>query len=357
MQKSDGMNYAPVGQAKPVVGPGDFVFAASHLEHGHIYGQVNGLLEAGAVLKWVYDPDPAKVAKFTEKYPQARAARTFAEVLDDPAVRLVASAGVPNTRGPTGCQVLRAGKDYFVDKAPFTTLDQLAEARKTVAATGRKYGVYYGERQHNLPSWHATDLILGGAVGRVLQVLIMAPHRLSKPSRPEWFWVKEQFGGILTDIGSHQFEQILAYTGATDGEVLSARVENFSNPDRPEFEDYGEATLRVNTGASGYARVDWFTPAGLPTWGDGRAFVLGTDGYLEIRKYTELGGEKDGGVYLCDAKGVRRLAYDPAGGYPFFGAFVLDCLHRTELAQTQAHAFKAAELCLKAQALADATRR
>ncbi len=352
-QKSDGMNYAPRGKPSPVVKPGEFVFAAVFLEHGHIYGQCNGLNEAGGLLKWVYDPDPAKVAAFRKAYPQVQVARSFDEILADPDVHLVAAAAVPCDRGPIGLRVMAAGKDYFTDKTPFTTLDQLAAARAAVAATGRKYMVYYSERLHVECAMHAGDLVKGGAIGRVIQVLGLGPHRLSKPSRPAWFFERAQYGGILCDIGSHQFEQFLHYSGATDATVVNAAVGNFANPDRPEFEDFGEASLVGDNGASNYIRVDWFTPNGLRTWGDGRTVILGTKGYIELRKYVDVGRDAAGdNLILVDDQGEQFINVAGQVGFRFFGELILDCLNRTEKAMTQAHAFKAAELCLKAQAAA-----
>jgi len=349
----DGMTYAPQGKPRPVVQPGEFVFAAAHLDHGHIYGQCNGLLEAGAQLKWVYDPDPARVATFQKKYPQVRAARSLDEILDDREVQLVAAAAITNERGPLGCRVMQAGKDYFTDKAPFTSLEQLAHARAVVAATGRKYMVYFSERLHVESAVFAGELIQGGAIGRVLQVMCIAPHRLSKATRPAWFFERARYGGILCDIGSHQIEQILFYTGSTDATVISATVANYANPDTPELEDFGEASLVGGNGASGYLRVDWFTPDGLKTWGDGRTFILGTEGHIELRKYIDVARDDRGDhVYIVDAHGARHLNVAGTVGFPFFGQLVLDCLHRTEYAMTQAHAFKAAELCLRAQAAA-----
>jgi predicted dehydrogenase len=347
------MNYAPTGRPAAVVGPGEFVIAAAFLEHGHIYGQVQGLVEAGATLRWVYDPDPAKVAAFIARFPAARIARTFEEILGDADVRLVAAAAVPCDRGPIGCRVMQAGKDYFTDKTPFTTLDQLAEARRVAAATGRKYAVYFSERLHNEAAMFATDLVARGAVGRVLQVIGLGPHRLNKPSRPAWFFEKARYGGILCDIGSHQFEQFLTWTGATDATVTHAAVANHGNPDKPELEDFGEASLVGDNGATNFIRVDWFTPDGLGTWGDGRSIILGTDGYIELRKYIEVGRERtENHVYLVDAKGEQHFAVSGQVGFRYFGELIRDCLERTERAMTQAHAFKAAELCLRAQAAA-----
>jgi predicted dehydrogenase len=348
--KADGMNYAPQGKPRPVVKPGEFVFAAMHLDHGHIYGQCNGLLEAGAELKWVYDPDPKKVEAFRAKFPQAQPARDPGQILDDPAVRLVAAAAVPCDRGPFGCRVLAAGKDYFTDKTPFTSLAQLDEAKAAVARTGRKYMVYYSERLHVESAIYAGGLVHGGAIGRVVQVIGLGPHRLNKPSRPAWFFEKAKFGGILCDIGSHQFEQFLFYSGATDAEVAHAAVGNFANPGTPEFEDFGEASLLGNNGATNFVRVDWFTPDGLGTWGDGRTVILGTKGYIELRKYVDVARDPSGDhVYLVDDKGEQHIPVQGTVGFPFFGELILDCLNRTEKAMTQAHAFKAAELCLRAQ--------
>lgn len=353
MQRTDGMNYAPEGKPQPVVSPGEFVIAAVGLDHGHIHGQINGLLEAGATLAWVYDPDPAKMAMFRERFPQAAPARSLAEVLGDPRVRLVASAAVPSDRGPLGCQVMRAGKDYFCDKAPFTTLDQLAEARRVAAATGRKYAVYYSERLHVESAVRAGQLVRAGAIGRVLQVIGLGPHRLNAKSRPPWFFERAKYGGILIDIGSHQLEQFLYFTGSRSARILQAAVANHAHLEYPELEDWGDVSVVGEQGATGYHRVDWFTPAGLGTWGDGRLFLLGTEGTIELRKYIDPARDRTGDhLYLVDGKGEHHITCHGTVGFPYFGQLIRDCLDRTETAMTQEHAFLAAELCLQAQAQA-----
>lgn len=344
------MDYVPQGKPQPVVKSGEFVIAAAHLDHGHITGMCTGLIDAGATLKWVFEPDEKKRKAFIEKFPQAKPARSLDEILADPDVKLVAAAAVTSERGPLGCRVMEGGKDYFTDKAPFTTLEQLAQARAVVEKTGRKYMVYYSERLHNEAGMFATDLIAQGVIGRVVEVTSLAPHRLSKASRPAWFFEREKFGGILCDIGSHQFEQFLAYTGSTDATVTQAAIGNFANHDHPEFEDFGTASLIGNKGALSHVRVDWFTPDGLGTWGDGRTFILGTNGYIELRKYIDVARDKTGNhVYIVDQKGERHIAVTGQVGFRFFGEFILDCLNRTEKAMTQAHAFKAAEISLLAQ--------
>ncbi len=353
MQKCDGMNYAPKGKPNPVVKAGEFVIAAVALDHGHIYGMVNGLLEAGATLKWVYDSNPAKAEAFAKTYPQVRIASSEAEVLADPEVHLIAGAAITSERGPLGLRAMDAGKDYFTDKAPFTTLEQLEAARAKVKETGRKYMVYYSERLHVESAVYAGQLIEQGAIGRVVQVTGFGPHRLNASSRPEWFFKKEQYGGILCDIGSHQVEQFLFYAGCKSAQVLHSKVANYNAPDYPELEDFGDATLLGDNGATQYFRVDWLTPNGLGTWGDGRTLILGTEGYIELRKYIDIARDKSSNhVYLVNGEGEYHFHVDGQVGYPFFGELILDCLNRTEKAMTQEHAFMAAELCLKAQAQA-----
>lgn len=354
MNKSDGMNYAPKGKPNPVVAPGEFQVGVTVLEHGHIYGMCNGLKEAGATLKWVYDPDPKKVEEFRKTFPEVQVADSLEQILEDPDIRLVAAAAIPSERSALGNRVMRAGKDYFTDKTPFTTLEQLEETKKVVKETGQKYLVYFSERLHVEGAVFAGKLIEEGAIGRVIHVAGFGPHRLNADSRPDWFFKKEQYGGILCDIGSHQIEQFLTYAGCKDAKVLHSKVANYNHPEYPELEDYGDATLVGDNGATFFFRVDWFTPDGLRTWGDGRTFIVGTDGYIEIRKYIDVAKDETGDhVFLVNHEGEKHFAVNGEVGFPFFGEMILDCIHRTENAMTQEHIFKAAELCLIAQKQAE----
>ena len=326
------------------------MFSVIGLDHGHIFGMSDGLLDAGAAMKWVYDPDPQKVEAFCARYPQARAASSEAQVLEDAETKLVAAACVTNQRAALGVRVMKAGKDYFTDKAPLTTLEQLAEVKTVIAETGRKYAVNYSERLQVEAAVYAGELIRSGAIGRVLQVIGMGPHRLNASTRPAWFFEREKYGGILCDIGSHQIEQFLYYTGAKDAEVVHAKIANYAHPQYPELDDFGDASLVADNGATGYFRVDWFTPEGLRTWGDGRTFVLGTEGYLEMRKYVDVGRSgAENNLYWVDREGEHFVNATGKTGFPYFGQLILDCIHRTENAMTQEHALKAAELCVKAQ--------
>ena len=213
VDKKDGMNYAPKGKANKVVGPGEFKVGVGALDHGHIYGMCNGLKEAGAEIAYVYDKDPKKVEEFKEKFPEAKLAESVDEILADPEIKMLAAAAIPNLRSALGNKAMKAGKDYFTDKTGFTSLDQLEESKRVVKETGRRYFVYFSERLHVEGAIFAGKLIEEGRIGEVIQVTGFGPHSLNKESRPDWFFKKDQYGGILTDIGSHQIEQFLYYTG------------------------------------------------------------------------------------------------------------------------------------------------
>jgi predicted dehydrogenase len=323
-------------------------FAAIGLNHGHIYGQVNSLLRAGAEFVAYYAKEPELIAEFGPKYPQAKLARSIEEILADETIQLVVSAAIPHERAPLGVAVMRHGKDYMSDKPAFTTLEQLAEARRVQAETHRIYSVCYSERFENKATVKAGDLVQAGVIGQVVQTIGLGPHRVRLQTRPDWFFQPDKYGGILTDIASHQVDQFLFFTGSTKAEVISAQVANYSYPQYPEFEDFGDMMLRGD-GGTGYIRVDWFTPEGLNTWGDTRLTILGTEGFIELRKNCDIGGRPGGNhLFLVNQKETRYIDCNDQD-LPYGRQLVHDVINRTETAMPQAHCFLASELALKAQ--------
>jgi len=326
-------------------------FSAIGLNHGHIYGQVDALLEAGAEFVSFYAREPDLVAQFGKAYPQAKLAHSVEEILDDETIHLIASAAIPCERAPLGIAVMQHGKDFMSDKPGFTTLAQLAEARRVQAQTGRIYSIYFSERLGNRATVKAGELVQAGAIGQVVQTVGLGPHRIGLYDRPDWFFRREQYGGILTDIASHQVDQFLFFTGSTRGEVVAAQVANYKYPQHPELEDFGHLILQGDRG-TGYIRVDWFTPDGLPTWGDGRLVVLGTEGYIELRKYCDIAGRPGGDhLFLVDQEGMHYFDCSDVE-LPYGWQLLNDVLNRMETAIPQDHCFLASELALKAQAQA-----
>lgn len=330
-------------------------FGVIGLNHGHIYGMTDMLLAAGGELAAFFAAEPELVADFAQRYPQAARARSVAEILESPAIDVIASAAIPDERAGLGIATMRHGKDYLADKPGFTTLDQLAEARAVQRESGRIYSVCYSERLQNRATVRAGELVHSGAIGRALQTVGLGPHRLNASTRPAWSFEHARYGGILNDIGSHQADQFLFFTGSTSAEVVASQVANFAHPRYPEFEDFGDMLLRGDSG-SGYVRVDWFTPDGLGTWGDGRLTILGTDGFIELRKYIDIAGRPGGDhLFLVNQQETRYIDCSTVD-LPFGRQFLDDVRDRTETAMAQAHTFLASELALRAQAMAQPAR-
>jgi predicted dehydrogenase len=324
-------------------------FSVIGLNHGHINSQTTAVLRAGGELVQVYAKEPELAGAFLKRFPQATLARGEQEILDDRSIQLVVSAAIPDERAPLGVRVMQHGKDYMSDKPGMTSLDQLAEVRRVQAETRRIYSIMYSERFENRATVKAGELVKAGAIGRVVQTIGLGPHRMNVKERPAWFFDRRRFGGILCDIASHQADQFLYFTGSTRAEVVAAQVGNVHYQRQyPDFEDFGDMLLRGD-GGSGYVRVDWFTPDGLATWGDGRLTVLGTDGYIEIRKNIDIAGRAgESHLFLVDQKETRYVDCRDVP-LPYGDQLVADIVNRTETAMTQAHCFLASDLVLKAQ--------
>jgi predicted dehydrogenase len=334
--------------AAPVAEP-RMKFSVININHNHIYGMTDAVTRGGGQLVSFYAKEPDLVAAFAKRYPQAKQAASEKEILEDPSIQLILSSGIPDERAPLGVRVMKAGKDYLVDKPGIITLEQLAEVKKVQKETKRIYSIMYSERFENKATVKAGELVKSGAIGTVIQTIGLGPHRMTPASRPDWFFDKKRYGGIITDIGSHQFDQFLFFTGSTKAEVVASQTGNTHHPQYPKFEDFGDIMLKGDAG-SGYIRVDWFTPDGLATWGDGRLTILGTDGFIEVRKNIDIASGHTGGnhLYLSNQKETKYIDCNKET-LPFGEQLVNDVLNRTETAMPQDHCFLATELALKAQ--------
>jgi predicted dehydrogenase len=322
-------------------------FSAIGLNHSHISGQVETVIRGGGQLVSFFAKEPELASAFAKRFPDARLARSEREILEDSAIQLVVSAAVPSERAPLGVAVMQHGKDFMVDKPAATTLDQLAEVRRVQAQTKRIFSVLI-ERLESKSINKAGELIAAGAIGRVIQTVGLAPHRMSPESRAPWFFERERYGGILCDLASHNIDAYLFLTSSTKADIVASQVGNMQHPQYPGLEDFGDVMLSGNGGA-GYIRVDWFTPAGLTTYGDSRNTILGTEGYIELRKNVDIGGRPGANhLFLVDQKGTRYIDCNDVP-LPYAERLVDDVINRTESSSPQARTFLAMELGLEAQ--------
>ncbi|MCG6882164.1 MAG: Gfo/Idh/MocA family oxidoreductase [Silicimonas sp.] len=324
------------------------------IDHGHIFGMLSHMKAQGCTADAYWTDGPAVTEdKFRATFPELAKTDDRRRILDDPDVDLVLISAVPEDRAALAIEAMRAGKDVMVDKPGCTTLDQLAELRRTQAETGRIWTVNFSERFQVPAATKAEELVFGGAIGRVVQTVGLGPHKKNLKTRPAWFYERARYGGILCDIGSHQIDQFLHFTGSDTAEIAHAHVENTTLPEHPGFQDFGEIVLRSPQG-HGYIRVDWFTPLGLPTWGDGRLIIQGTEGQIELRKYTDIGHPHvTDTLYLVNGEENVRIDCAQAG-LPYFARLVADVQDRSETAVKQGHTFTASELAIRAQMQAEA---
>ena len=326
-------------------------FSVIAINHSHINSMVDAVIRGGGQFVSFYAKEADLSADFAKRFPQVKIAASEQEILEDPSIQVVLSSAIPAERAPLGIRVMQHGKDFLVDKPGITTLEQLAAVRKVQKETKRIYSIMYSERFENRATVKAGELIKAGAIGKVIQTIGLGPHRITPKTRPEWFFDKKYFGGVICDIGSHQFDQFLFFTGSTKAEVVASQIGNVNHAQWPQFEDFGDVMLKGNNG-SGYIRVDWFTPDGLKSWGDGRLTILGTEGFIEVRKNVDIAGP-DGGnhLYLVNQAETKYIDCNKEP-LPFGQLFVDDVINRTETAMTQDHCFLATELALKAQKFA-----
>ena len=328
-------------------------FAAIGIDHRHIFGMAANLMAEGAEFAgWWTEGEPEPLEGFVKRFPDVPRVDHWQALLDDPSIDLIVISCIPRDRAAHAIAAMAAGKDVMTDKPGCTTMAQLDAIMAMQAKTGRIWSVDFSERFEVPAVTRAAELVAQGAIGRVVQTVGLGPHRLNRATRPDWFFDRAAYGGILTDIASHQIDQFLFFTGAKDAQITLASVANIAHPDDPGLQDFGEIALSAPEGR-GYIRVDWFTPDALPTWGDGRLTILGTEGYIELRKYVDVGG-RPGTDHLVLVNGDRCEMIDASdAGLPYFARIIADIRERTETAMPQAHAFTVMRLALQAQAMAE----
>ena len=329
-----------------------FSFGVIGINHGHIYGQTQVMLDAGCRLKAFHAVEDDLAAAYAAKFPDAKRVADERAILEDPEIRLVVGAGILADRAPMAVRAMRHGKDVMLDKPGATSLEQLAELRRVQAETGRILSILYSEHYTQRATIAAGELVKAGAIGRVLQTVGLGPHRVGNYARPDWFWSRERTGGILCDIGSHQVEQFLFFTGSEKTEVVASHIANFDHPDRPEFEDFGDMLLRSRARHRLHPRrlVHAGRPADMgrrPADHPRHAKARSSSGSIS----TLPAGRA---AIICSSSTARVSGTcDCSQTKITYGEQLRDdVLDRTETAMPQAHCFLATELALKAEAQA-----
>jgi predicted dehydrogenase len=325
-------------------------FAAIGLDHRHVYDLTQGLLAAGqsCIGYCPQTSDPRVLAGFRKRFPGIPAIERE-RLLDDPSIDFVVIAAVPRDRAALAIEAMTRGKDVMTDKPGVTTFEQLAAVERAVAETGRIWSIALG-RLTSPAVQEALSVVRSGELGRLVQTVSLAPHRLNRALRPAWFFERDAYGGIINDIGSHSIDQFLAFADAEEAEIASSTVGAFGTAPAG-FEDFAEIVMATPR-TRGYIRVDWFTPDGLPSWGDGRFFVLGTEGTLELRKNLDIEGRPGTDhMFIANRTGTRHVDC-AAMPVSYYRDFVTDVMNHTGTIMPQRQVFTVCRLALEAQARA-----
>jgi predicted dehydrogenase len=304
---------------------------------------------AGGVLKgWWTRREPEPVSGTLQSLPTALRRDDYRALLDDPAIDLVLIGAMPGERADLAVEALGAGKDVVADKPGATTLEDLERVRQAATAAGRFWSVNFSERYNIRAAAKATEIIRSGAIGEVIHTIGLGPHRGLLSTRHDWFFDRELSGGILCDIASHQIDNFIHFTQAQHPRLVSSSVGNFTRPDLPQFEDFGDVLLQSER-ATGYARVDWLTPDAQPYSSDSRLTILGSRGTIEIRKYVDIGGQP-GGNHLFVVHGAVCDRIDcSAVPLRHFEEIARDVRERSSTAETPGHSFVVTQLAIRAE--------
>ena len=323
------------------------------IDHGHIFDMLDEMIKEGCNCNHFWTKgSPLTLKEFNQKYPNIKRVENKSEILENDKIDMILISSIPKDRANLSIEALKSGKDVMVDKPGCTSLDQLDNLKQAVKETGKIWSVNFSERFHVAAVVKAEELVAEGKIGKVKQTMGTGPHRQGNYERPDWFYDRESYGGVITDIGSHQIHQFLVFTGSNKAKVTHALVENTTKKKFPGFQAFGEINLTGN-GGHGYIRLDWFTPDALPTWGDGRLFILGDKGFIEIRKYTDLAKSDSGNhLYYANNEEVKHLDCKNVK-LPYFRNLIEDVLNRSETACKQELTYLTMELAIKAQEIAE----
>jgi predicted dehydrogenase len=323
-------------------------FAIIGLDHNHWQNHARILLNAGADLSTFYSDKPDLVAEFHSKYPDVPLASSIEAILEDPRIQIVGGSAMPAERASISIRAMQHDKDVLADKPAVINVEQLDEIERVQRETGRIWCLYSNEHWDRRCTIKAGELAAQGAIGRVVQTTGFGPHKVRSQTRPDWFFDRTISGGIIGDIGAHQIEQFLFFTNSTSARVTASQTGNFANPEHPDFEDYGDVSLEGD-GGLGWFRVDWYTPDSINTAGDIRLFVLGTDGYMEMRKYVDPDGRQGGEHLLLVNHEGARMVDTTHVPLTFASRFLDDVRDRTETAIPQQRSFLVTRLATEAQ--------
>ncbi|RXZ84685.1 gfo/Idh/MocA family oxidoreductase [Paenibacillaceae bacterium] len=287
-------------------------FSIVGCEHAHIEIFIAEMIALGYECAGLYEPNNVRLAKrLADQFALpivTEQQRLFAED-----VAIIGSSAINNEKIGLIETCERYGKPVMIDKPAVTNRGDFERLQAVIERGKIEVGMLLTERFN--PAVHTLkNLIEAGELGRIVSIGMRKPHLLNAASRPEWFFSKEQCGGIIIDLLVHDFDLLRWFTGSEVHESDGMKVKS-SLPDRPGFYDAASLQVVMGNGVIAQLYADWYTPATSWTWGDGRIFVTGTEGFAELRLAGDpIAGAGTDELLLCatNQEPPRRLALEAA---------------------------------------------
>jgi predicted dehydrogenase len=217
------------------------------------------------------EDDPAMRAQYLSGLDVPVYARVD-DLLADHEIDVAVVAGVYARRADAVLAALAAGAHVLADKPLCTTLDQLA----AIEQRGGEVSLLLEKRFHPA-TLAAADLLADGVLGELALVAATGPHKLNAAARPDWFWRRDHYGGIASDLPVHDIDLVLHLTGATSGTVAALT----GAARRPDFDDHVAVLLRAGDVAA-TIEANWMSPEAVDVHGHYRMRLAGTLGTAEL---------------------------------------------------------------------------
>jgi predicted dehydrogenase len=235
-------------------------------------------------VKWAWDEDPARVAKWGAVV-SARTAASVAEILADPEVAGVLIASETNRHKELVLAATAAGKHLFVEKPLAGTGAESREMAGAIEAKGLLFTTGYFMRT-DPKILFLREQVAKGAFGRVTHAAAWNCHSGSlggwfdeKPGNvaETWRWMadpKVAGVGAFGDLGTHSLDVLMWLLGPVEATTAEVRVVTGRYGDCDET---GTAMLRMKDGVVATLVAGWVDAANPVT-----LQIAGTEGHAVV---------------------------------------------------------------------------
>ena len=257
--------------------------AMAGLAHGHGIAFLDSALKFdGVSVVGFYDDENPLSAQEASKTFNAPVYNDLDELLQKSGANTLLTAAINSSKADIIVKAVEAGLHIISDKPLVTKMDDLNRITDALEKN-KNVKLYLMLSERYSPVLVTTkNLIDAGEIGQVVNIINMRPHRLRPQGRPAWMFDSKQYGGILNDIGVHDIDIAVWLSGCEVDKILAASVSNKRFNEFDDFDDNGEAMLRLKNGCIVFILESWLTPEKYPHHGEMKFIVHGTKGQITV---------------------------------------------------------------------------